>query len=78
MTYTYRPTPKARIFAGHEDLALHTELSLMAIGVGVHLRRLPDGAPTSVQALAGSLRESEFGIAAALKELRDHGFLPQV
>ncbi|MFE2095938.1 MULTISPECIES: hypothetical protein [unclassified Streptomyces] len=75
--YRYRPTPKARIFAGHDDLAQHPELSLMAIGVGVHLRMLPEGAPTSVQALASQLRDSEFEIAAALQELKDHGFLPK-
>ncbi|MGW0998674.1 hypothetical protein ACWD5V_36445 [Streptomyces sp. NPDC002523] len=84
MTYGYRPrdfryrtTSKARVFAGHEDLALHPELSLLAIGVGAHIRSLPEGAPISVEALAGQLRESEFEIAAAVQELRNHGFLPK-
>ncbi|MEV7385214.1 hypothetical protein [Streptomyces sp. NPDC091215] len=80
MTYRYtsRPTAKARIFAGHDDLARCPGLSLMALGVGVHLRTLPEGAPTSVQALARQLGDSEFEIAAALQELRDRGFLPKV
>ncbi|MFD8724156.1 hypothetical protein ACFV2H_40920 [Streptomyces sp. NPDC059629] len=46
-------------------------------GGGVHLRTLPEGAPTSVQALARQLGDSEFEIAAALRELRDRGFLPK-
>lgn len=75
MTHTYGPTPKARNFAGHEDLALHPELSLTAIGIGVYLRSLPEGTPTTVQALAAAGLGSEFEIATALQELRDHGFL---
>ncbi|MER7836273.1 hypothetical protein ABTY98_10245 [Streptomyces sp. NPDC096040] len=77
MTHTFRPTAKARTFTGHEDLARCPGLSLMAMGVGVHLRTLPEGAATSVQALAAQLGDSEFEIAAALQELRDHGFLPK-
>jgi hypothetical protein len=76
--FRYRPTAKARrVFAGHEDLALHPGLSYMAIGVGVHIRSLPEGAPISVKVLVEQLPESEFEIAAAVQELRDHGFLPK-
>ncbi|WBO65659.1 MULTISPECIES: helix-turn-helix domain-containing protein [Streptomyces] len=78
LVYRYRPTPKAvRAFSGHEDLALHPGLSGMAIGLGVHIRSLPEGTPISVRTLVEQLPESEFEIAAALQELRDHGFLPK-
>ncbi|OIK07203.1 hypothetical protein [Streptomyces monashensis] len=78
LTYRSRPTPKAvRAFSGHEDLALHPGLSLMAIGIGVTIRALPEGTPISVRTLMEHALESEFEIAAALQELRDHGFLPK-
>ena len=77
-TYTFQPPPMARrFFEGHEDLALHPELSMMAVGLGVHIRSLPEGTPISVRTLVEQTPESEFEIAAALQELRDHGFLPK-
>ncbi|KOV66202.1 hypothetical protein [Streptomyces sp. MMG1121] len=78
--------PKGRIkhpaaFLAHRLTAqlppLHPRLSLMAIGIGVTIRALPEGTPISVRTLMEHAPESEFEIAAALQELRDHGFLPK-
>jgi hypothetical protein len=59
---------------GH-DLAQHPELSLTAIGLAAHIRSLPPGTPIEAGALAERFPEGEAEIAAALRELEEHGYL---
>ncbi|MGW4835828.1 hypothetical protein [Streptomyces globisporus] len=56
-------------------LSQHRDLSLLAIGLGTHIQSLPDGRRVGVKALAAVFPESEVRIAAALRELEQHGFL---
>ncbi|MGW3581491.1 hypothetical protein ACWDM8_09200 [Streptomyces rubiginosohelvolus] len=56
-------------------LAQHTELSLVAIGIGVHIQSLPAGSKVGVKALAARFPEGEVKIACALRELEAHGYL---
>ncbi|NNN36417.1 helix-turn-helix domain-containing protein [Streptomyces sp. S3(2020)] len=56
-------------------LAQHSELSLLAIGLAVHIQSLPAGASAGIKALAGRFPEGEIRIAAALRELEEHGYL---
>ncbi|WP_329338002.1 helix-turn-helix domain-containing protein [Streptomyces sp. NBC_00663] len=56
-------------------LAQHPELSLMAIGLAVHIQSLPAGASVGIKVLAGKFPEGEIRIAAALRELEEHGYL---
>ncbi|OIK24329.1 DNA-binding protein [Streptomyces malaysiense] len=56
-------------------LAQHPELSLTAIGLATHIQSLPEGTPIGIKALAAKFREGEIRIAAALRELEEHGYL---
>ncbi|CAM5323962.1 hypothetical protein SBADM41S_10616 [Streptomyces badius] len=56
-------------------LSQHRGMSLLAIGLGTHIQSLPDGRRVGVKALAAVFPESETRIAAALRELEQHGFL---
>ncbi|MGW2817832.1 hypothetical protein [Streptomyces sp. NPDC001415] len=56
-------------------LAQHAELSLLAIGLGVHIQSLPAGARIGIKCLAARFPESEHRIAGALRELERHGYL---
>ncbi|MFB7085558.1 helix-turn-helix domain-containing protein [Streptomyces sp. NPDC056296] len=56
-------------------LLQHPELSLTAIGLAVHIQSLPAGAPVGIKSLAGKFPEGEIRIAAALRELEEHGYL---
>ncbi len=56
-------------------LAQHPDLSLTAIGLAVHIQSLPAGAPIGIKTLAGKFTEGEIRIAAALRELEEHGYL---
>ncbi|MFD4027317.1 hypothetical protein ACFWRV_27980 [Streptomyces sp. NPDC058576] len=56
-------------------LAQHAELSLVAIGIGVHIQSLPAGAPVGIKALAARFPEGEARIGCALRELEAHGYL---
>ncbi|MFD0376288.1 helix-turn-helix domain-containing protein [Streptomyces sp. NPDC127112] len=58
-----------------EHLAQHSELSLLAIGLAVHIRSLPDGSPIRIKVLAGRFPEGEVRIAAGLRELESAGYL---
>ncbi|MFG2886865.1 helix-turn-helix domain-containing protein [Streptomyces sp. NPDC048297] len=84
------PHPKTRPSSGvthvnepHHDnftvvgnhLAQHAELSLVAIGLALHVQSLPEGAPIGIKALAARFPEGEIRIAAALRELEEHGYL---
>ncbi|MEU1045925.1 helix-turn-helix domain-containing protein [Streptomyces sp. NPDC005897] len=56
-------------------LLQHPELSLTAIGLAVHIQSLPAGTPVGIKTLAGKFPEGEIRIAAALRELEEHGYL---
>ncbi|WP_250290779.1 helix-turn-helix domain-containing protein [Streptomyces atroolivaceus] len=56
-------------------LAQHRGLSLVAIGLAVHIQSLPAGAKVGIKRLAERFPESETRIAAALRELEATGYL---
>ncbi|GAA4808718.1 hypothetical protein GCM10023220_44080 [Streptomyces ziwulingensis] len=56
-------------------LAQHRDLSLTAIGLALHIQSLPAGTPIGIKALAKKFPEGEIRIAAALRELEEHGYL---
>ncbi|MBT2426628.1 hypothetical protein J7F02_13330 [Streptomyces sp. ISL-112] len=56
-------------------LAQHAELSLVAIGIGVHIQSLPTGSKVGIKVLAARFTEGETTIASALRELEAHGYL---
>ncbi|MCT2592225.1 helix-turn-helix domain-containing protein [Streptomyces sp. N2-109] len=56
-------------------LAQHRELTLVAIGLAVHIQSLPDGARVDIKTLTARFPEGEVRIAAALRELEAHDYL---
>ncbi|MFI6965784.1 helix-turn-helix domain-containing protein [Streptomyces sp. NPDC050255] len=56
-------------------LAQHHELSLIAIGLAVHIQSLPVGAKVGIKVLTERFPESEARITAALHELEAEGYL---
>ncbi|WP_406050392.1 helix-turn-helix domain-containing protein [Streptomyces virginiae] len=68
-----RHTARFTVIGNH--LAQHAELSLLAIGLAVHIQSLPGGAPIDIRTLAGRFPEGKTRIAAALRELEAHGYL---
>ncbi|MFF8280424.1 helix-turn-helix domain-containing protein [Streptomyces lateritius] len=68
-----RHTTRYTVVGNH--LAQHEKLSLMAIGLAVHIQSLPDGACIAIKALAARFPEGEICVAAALRELEAHGYL---
>ncbi|QES50423.1 DNA-binding protein [Streptomyces venezuelae] len=56
-------------------LAQHRELSITAIGLATHIQSLPAGAKVTVKSLSERFPEGEVRIAAALRELEEHGYL---
>ncbi|MEU3328935.1 MULTISPECIES: hypothetical protein [Streptomyces] len=56
-------------------LAQHRELSLLAIGLAVHIQSVPDGTRVDIKSLSARFPEGEARIAAALRELEAHGYL---
>ncbi|MEU7378905.1 helix-turn-helix domain-containing protein [Streptomyces sp. NPDC042207] len=68
-----RHTTRFTVIGNH--LAQHRELSLLAIGLGVHLQSLPKGARVDVKTLTVRFPEGATRIAAALRELEAHGYL---
>ncbi|MBD3933403.1 helix-turn-helix domain-containing protein [Streptomyces chumphonensis] len=56
-------------------LAQHGQLSLKAIGLAVHIQSLPEGARVDIRTLAARFPEGEVSVAAALRELEEHGYL---
>ncbi|MFF9841073.1 helix-turn-helix domain-containing protein [Streptomyces sp. NPDC013740] len=71
-----RHTTRYTVVGNH--LAQHRELSLLAIGLSVHLQSLPAGAAVGVKAIAAKFPESELRVAAAMRELEAHGYLKRV
>ncbi|WP_228978286.1 helix-turn-helix domain-containing protein [Streptomyces sp. DH12] len=56
-------------------LAQHPGLSACAIGIGVYIQSLPDGAVVSIRTLTARFREGERRIGQALNELEAAGYL---
>ncbi|MFF0064071.1 helix-turn-helix domain-containing protein [Streptomyces sp. NPDC005279] len=56
-------------------LAQNRELSAVAIGIGVHIQSLPDGARVGIAQLVERFPEGEVRIARALRELEAAGYL---
>lgn len=71
-----RHTSRFTVIGNH--LAQHARLSLLAIGLGVHLQSLPNGARVDIKSLAARFPEGAARIAAALRELEAHGYLRRV
>ncbi|MEU7007612.1 helix-turn-helix domain-containing protein [Streptomyces sp. NPDC046332] len=68
-----RHTTRFTVIGNH--LAQHAELSLLAIGLAVHIQSLPSGAAIDIRSLAARFPEGKARIAAALRELEAHGYL---
>ncbi|MEU1037531.1 helix-turn-helix domain-containing protein [Streptomyces sp. NPDC005907] len=68
-----RHTTRFTVIGNH--LAQHRELSLLAIGLGVHIQSLPKGARVDIKTLAVRFPEGAVRISAALRELEAHGYL---
>ncbi|GAA1016042.1 helix-turn-helix domain-containing protein [Streptomyces thermogriseus] len=71
-----RHTSRFTVIGNH--LAQHPELSLLAIGLAVHLQSLQQGARVDIKSLAARFPEGATRIAAALRELEAHGYLRRV
>ncbi|KIF07158.1 DNA-binding protein, partial [Streptomyces sp. RSD-27] len=56
-------------------LARHSGLSLLAIGLAVHIQALPEGSRIGIKALAERFPEGEVRIAGGLRELEAAGYL---
>ncbi|MDT0377815.1 RloB domain-containing protein [Streptomyces sp. DSM 42041] len=69
----HRHTERFTVVGNH--LAQHDDLSLVAIGLAVHIQSRPDGALVSIRALTARFREGEVTIARALRELEAAGYL---
>jgi hypothetical protein len=69
----HRHTERYTVVGNH--LAQHASLSATAIGVGVHIQSLPDGASVTVKALTLRFPEGETTIGKALRELETAGYL---
>ncbi|MFF3328578.1 helix-turn-helix domain-containing protein [Streptomyces sp. NPDC002888] len=68
-----RHTTRFTVIGNH--LAQHPDLSLLAIGLAVHIQSLPSGALVDIKTLAARFPEGPTRIAAALRELETHGYL---
>jgi hypothetical protein len=69
----HRHTERYTVVGNH--LAQHAGLSATAIGIGVHIQSLPDGASVSIKALSLRFPEGEVTIGRALRELETAGYL---
>jgi hypothetical protein len=68
-----RHTTRFTVIGNH--LAQHRQLSLLAIGLAVHLQSLPKGTRVDIKTLAARFPEGATRIAAALRELEAQGYL---
>ncbi|WP_329456990.1 helix-turn-helix domain-containing protein [Streptomyces sp. NBC_01497] len=68
-----RHTSRFTVIGNH--LAQHAQLSLLAIGLAVHIQSLPAGARVDIRTLTGRFPEGATRIAAALRELEAHHYL---
>ncbi|MGW0942458.1 hypothetical protein ACWD4O_07830 [Streptomyces sp. NPDC002623] len=69
----HRHTERYTVVGNH--LAQHPRLSATAIGIGVHIQSLPDGASVTIKALTLRFPEGEVTIGKALRELEAAGYL---
>ena len=69
----HRHTQRYTVVGNH--LAQHPRLSAAAIGIGVYIQSLPDGAAVSIKALTQRFTEGEITITRVLKELVAAGYL---
>jgi hypothetical protein len=69
----HRHTERYTVVGNH--LAQHPRLSATAIGIGVHIQSLPDGASVTIKALTLRFPEGEVTIGRALRELEEAGYL---
>ncbi|MFD3721224.1 hypothetical protein [Streptomyces sp. NPDC058674] len=56
-------------------LAQHRALSLVAMGLALHIQSLPTGARVGIKRLTDRFPEGEVRISSALRELEEHGYL---
>ncbi|MEV7891716.1 helix-turn-helix domain-containing protein [Streptomyces sp. NPDC002817] len=76
---THINTPQTtRFTVVGNHLAQHRQLSLVAMGLALHIQSLPEQARVDIKTLAARFQEGETRIAAALRELKAHGHLAQV
>ncbi|KOX23756.1 MULTISPECIES: DNA-binding protein [unclassified Streptomyces] len=68
-----RHTTRFTVVGNH--LSQHAELSLLAIGLAVHIQSLPGGSPVDIKSLTRRFPEGARRIAAGLRELEAHGYL---
>ncbi|MEU6099357.1 helix-turn-helix domain-containing protein [Streptomyces flaveolus] len=68
-----RHTANFTVVGNH--LAQHSELSLLAIGLGCHIQSVRAGTPVDIKSLAARFKEGTARISAALRELEAHGYL---
>ncbi|MFD7485329.1 hypothetical protein [Streptomyces mirabilis] len=69
----HRHTERYTVVGNH--LAQHPRLSATAIGLGVHIQSLPDGASVTIKALTLRFSEGAVTIGRALRELESAGYL---
>ncbi|MFJ5141658.1 hypothetical protein [Streptomyces sp. NPDC088707] len=69
----HRHTDRFTVVGNH--LVRHPRLSAVAIGLGVYIQSLPDGADVTVRTLTLRFREGEITIRRALNELVAEGYL---
>ncbi|MEU2119398.1 hypothetical protein ABZ567_27970 [Streptomyces sp. NPDC016459] len=69
----HRHTDRFTVVGNH--LAQHPRLSAVAIGLGVYIQSLPDGADVTVKTLTLRFREGEITIRRALNELVAEGYV---
>ncbi|MDT0448808.1 hypothetical protein [Streptomyces hesseae] len=69
----HRHDTKFTVVGNH--LAQHPDLSAVAIGLGVYIQSLPDGALVGIKDLTRRFREGEMVIGRALNELEGAGYL---
>lgn len=69
----HRHTDRFTVVGNH--LTQHPRLSAAAIGFGVHIQSLPDGASVTVKSLTLRFREGETTVRRALNELEAAGYL---
>ncbi|EGX60832.1 hypothetical protein SZN_05242 [Streptomyces zinciresistens K42] len=68
-----RHTENFTVIGNH--LAQHAELSLLAIGLGCYIQSVRPGTAVDIKTLAARFPEGPTRIAAALRELEEHGYL---
>ncbi|MEU7635567.1 helix-turn-helix domain-containing protein [Streptomyces sp. NPDC039016] len=68
-----RHTSRYTVVGNH--LAQHRGLTLVAIGLALHIQSLPTGAGIGIKCLTARFPESEARIASALRELEAAGYL---